>query len=49
MKIRPMAADLFHAQRRRDITKLGIAFLNFVNEPKKQQNGVIMEIPNSVT
>ena len=49
MKIRPMVADLFHAERSRDMTKLGIAFRNFVNEPKNQQNGVIMEVPNSVT
>jgi hypothetical protein len=44
MNIRPIAADLFHAERWTDTTKLGIAFRNFVNEPKNQQHGVIMEI-----
>jgi hypothetical protein len=44
-----MAAVLFQAERWTDMTKLGNAFRNFVNQPKNQQNGVIMEIPNSVT
>jgi len=33
MKIQPMAADLFHTDRRTDMTKLGIAFCNFAYEP----------------
>jgi hypothetical protein len=49
MKIQPMAADLFHAERWRDMTKLGIVFRNIAKQPKNQQNGVIMETPNSVT
>jgi len=49
MKIWPMAAVLFHAERRTDMTKLGTAFRNFANQPKNQQDGFIMEIPNSVT
>jgi len=31
MKIRPVAAELFHADGRTDMTKLIVAFLNFVN------------------
>ena len=31
MKIRPVGADLFHA----DMTKLIVAFRNFVNAPKE--------------
>jgi len=35
MKLRPMEADLFHADRRTDITKLIFTFRNFANAPKK--------------
>ena len=35
MKIRPVGADLFHADRRTDMTKLKVAFSNFVNAPKE--------------
>jgi hypothetical protein len=31
MKIRPVVADLFHSDRRTDMTKLVVAFPNFVN------------------
>jgi len=34
MKIRPVGADLFHADRRIDMTKLMVAFRNFANAPK---------------
>jgi len=34
MKIRQVGCDLFHADRRTDITKLIVAFRNFANEPK---------------
>jgi hypothetical protein len=34
MKIRPVGAELFRADRRTDMTKLIIAFSNFVNAPK---------------
>jgi len=34
MKIRPVGAELFHADRRTDMTKLIIAFRNFANAPK---------------
>ena len=37
MKIRPVGAELFHADRRTDrhMTKLMVAFRNFSNAPKK--------------
>jgi len=35
MKIRPMGAELFHADGRTDMTKLIAAFHNFANAPKK--------------
>ena len=34
MKIRPVGADLFHADRRTDMTKLIAAFRDFSNAPK---------------
>ena len=35
MKIRPVGAKLFRADRRRDMTKLLVAFCNFANAHKK--------------
>jgi len=35
MKLRPMGAELFHADGQTDKTKLTVAFRNFVNAPKK--------------
>jgi hypothetical protein len=35
MQICPKGAELFRADRRRDITKLMVAFRNFANSPKK--------------
>ena len=37
MKMRPVGAELFHADRRRDMTKLTVSFRNFANAPKKEQ------------
>jgi hypothetical protein len=34
MKIRPMGAELFHADKQTDITKLIVAFRNFANVRK---------------
>jgi hypothetical protein len=34
MKIHPVEAELFHADGRRDMTKLTVAFRNFANAPK---------------
>ena len=34
MKIRPVGADLFHADRRTDMSKLIAPFRDFVNAPK---------------
>ena len=39
MKSRLIGAELFHADRRTDITKLKVAFRNFKNAPKNQPNG----------
>jgi hypothetical protein len=35
IKIRPVGAELFHADRRTDMTNLRVAFRNFANAPKK--------------
>jgi len=35
MKIRPLGAEFFHVDVRRDMTKL-IAFRNFANSPKSK-------------
>ena len=35
MKIRPLGAELFHADRQTDMTKLIVAFRNFANAPNK--------------
>jgi hypothetical protein len=35
MKTHPEGVDLFHADRRTDITKLVVAFRNFANAPKQ--------------
>ena len=34
MKIRPVKVELFHVDRRRDMTKLVVAFHNFANASK---------------
>jgi len=34
MKIRPVGAELLHVDRRTDMTKLIVAFRNFVKQPK---------------
>ena len=38
MKIRPVGAEIFHAERRTDMTKLIVAFRNFGNAPKIKPN-----------
>ena len=35
MKIRPVGAELFYADRRTDMKKLIVAFRNFANAPNK--------------
>jgi len=35
MKIRPVGAELFHADGRTDMTKLIVALRNYADEPKK--------------
>ena len=36
MKIRPVGAELFYADRQTDITKLTVACRNFANAPEEQ-------------
>ena len=36
MNIRPVGAELFHADRWTDMTKLIVAFSNFANAPKRK-------------
>ena len=36
MKIRPMGAELFHADGQTDMTKLIVAFRNFANASKSE-------------
>jgi hypothetical protein len=38
MKINPVGAELFQAERRTDMTKLIVAFRKFANAPKKKAN-----------
>jgi hypothetical protein len=37
IKNRPVGAELFHADRRTDTTKLTVAFRNFAKAPKKEE------------
>ena len=37
MKICPVGAELFHADRRTDITKVIMAFRNIANAPKENE------------
>jgi hypothetical protein len=37
MEVRPMAAELFHADGRTDMTKLTVALRKFANAPKNLQ------------
>ena len=39
MKIRPVGAELFHADGRTDMTRLTVAFLNFANASKSELLG----------
>ena len=46
MKIRPVGAELFHADRRTDrLTKLIVAFANFENAPKNRTTKSIYGMP----
>jgi hypothetical protein len=41
MYIHPMGAELFHEDRRTDMMKLTVVFLNFAEAPKKGKNGIV--------
>jgi hypothetical protein len=43
MKPRPMGAELFHADGRPYMTKLIVAFRNFVNAPKKTKEAKLAQ------
>ena len=43
MKISPMGAELFHADRHTDMTKLIITCRNFANAPKNEEEGKCKE------
>jgi hypothetical protein len=40
MKIRPVEAELFHAERQADTTKVILAFHSFANEAKMEEFSV---------
>jgi hypothetical protein len=48
MKILPVGAGLFHANRRTDITKLIVSFRNFANAPKKDREWNIEEVVEGI-
>ena len=41
MKICPVGAELFHADRRTDMTKLTVAFRNFANVPNNKKSQIM--------
>ena len=45
MKMCPVGAELFHADGWTDMTKLIVAFRNFVNAPKNDQSTISDMIP----
>ena len=45
MKIRPVGAELFHAERGTDMTKLIVAFLNFTTHPLNIIKKLIFVVP----
>ena len=44
MKIRPVGAKIFHADRETDTTKLIVDFRSFANAPKKTAHGAIRDL-----
>ena len=50
MKIRPVGAKLFDADRATDTTKVVVAFRNFANAPENTfKHIIIIRLPNSDT
>ena len=50
MKINPLGAELFHADRRTNMVKLIVVFRNFANAPKNESEKVMFFIaPNRKT
>jgi hypothetical protein len=53
MKIRPAGAELFHADRRTEMTKLRVTFRNFANGPKNVNSRIklvatMVQVPSTV-
>ena len=48
MKIRLVGAELFHADRQTDMTKLIVTFRNFVKEPKHMKIICLFHVINKV-
>jgi hypothetical protein len=44
MKIRPVGAELFHADGQTDMTKLEVAIRNFAKVPKQERMGECMYV-----
>jgi hypothetical protein len=44
MKIRPVGAELFHADGETDMTKLTVAFRNFSNAPKNGNGTLFLKV-----
>jgi hypothetical protein len=49
MKIRPVGAELLHADGRTDMTKLIVVFLKFGNVPKQTDKGTGMYACDFIT
>jgi len=44
MKIRPVGAEMFHAEGQTDMTKLTVPFCNFVNAPATDQLPALLKM-----
>jgi hypothetical protein len=49
MEVRSVGAELFHADRRTDMTKLIVAARNFANAPKNSPASFAMSVRPSAT
>ena len=47
MKIRPVGAELFHADGKTDMTRLTVAFRSFMNAPNNKPEGNTQSHPRS--
>ena len=49
MKIRPVGTELFHADRRTDMTKLRVVFRNFANASKNNRTHNISRLRREIS